>query len=140
MRGLPPARRWAAVFLVAAGAIVAQAFGRFTYGVLLPAIRNDLDHSNTVAGLLGTINVTAYLLGTLAVAASTTRFRLIAVFRFGFAFSLAGLILAAVATNIAVLSTGLFLMGIGGALIWIPSPAIAAAAGIFAVLRIALGA
>ena len=45
------ARGWLVVVLVAGGTIVAQAFGRFTYGVLLPAIRNDLGHSNTVAGL-----------------------------------------------------------------------------------------
>ena len=42
------------VVLVACGTAVAQAFGPFTYSVLLPAIRNDLDHSNTIAGLLGT--------------------------------------------------------------------------------------
>ncbi len=58
-----------AVALVAVGAAVAQAFGRFTYGVLLPAVRDDLGISNTVAGSIGTVNVGAYLLGTLAVAA-----------------------------------------------------------------------
>jgi len=113
--------------LVAAGAIVAQAFGRFTYGVLLPAIRNDLDHSNTIAGLLGTINVSAYLLGTIAVATIASRVRLLPVFRIGFVFSLSGLTLATFAPNVGVLAVALFAMGIGGAFIWIPSPAIAAA-------------
>ena len=119
---------WSAVVLVAFGAIVAQAFGRFTYSVLLPAIRNDLDHSNTVAGLLGTANVLAYLLGTIAVASLTSRFRLLSVFRAGFVFSLAGLAGASFAPNAVILGVALFVMGIGGALIWIPSPAIAAAA------------
>jgi MFS family permease len=104
---------WGAVALVAAGAIVAQAFGRFTYGVLLPAIRNDLDHSNTVAGLLGTVNVTAYLIGTIVVASLSTRFRLQPIFRSGFAFSLSGLALAVVSPNAAVLGVALFVMGIG---------------------------
>jgi MFS family permease len=122
------AKGWAAVALVAAGAIVAQAFGRFTYGVLLPAIRNDLGHSNTVAGLLGTINVTAYLLGTVVVASLSTRFRLLSIFRTGFVFSLSGLALAVVAPNAAVLGAALFVMGIGGAFIWIPSPGIASGA------------
>ncbi len=125
---LPPARGWIAVALVACGAVVAQAFGRFTYSVLLPAIRDDLDHSNTVAGFLGTANVAAYLLGTLVVASLTSRIKLLTVLRSGFAFSLSGLAIAMVSPNAVVLSVALFLMGIGGAFIWIPSPAIAAAA------------
>ncbi len=123
----PVARGWVAVGLVAAGAIVAQAFGRFTYGVLLPAIRNDLDHSNTIAGLLGTVNVGAYLLGTIAVATIASRVKLLHVFRIGFVFSLSGLALATSAPNAPVLGVALFVMGIGGAFIWIPSPALAAA-------------
>jgi len=122
------ANSWAAVVLVGLGAVVAQSFGRFTYSVLLPAIRNDLDHPNTVAGLLGTTNVLAYLVGTFVVASLTTRFPLLAVLRSGFAFSLAGIALAAVAPNVFVLGIALFSMGFGGALIWVPSPAIAAAA------------
>ncbi|MEJ6721914.1 MFS transporter [uncultured Ilumatobacter sp.] len=119
---------WAAVVLVGLGAVVAQAFGRFTYSVLLPAIRNDLGHSNTVAGLLGTTNVLAYLVGTFMVASLTTRFPLLTVLRSGFAFSLGGIALAAVAPNVFILGIALFSMGFGGALIWVPSPAIAAAA------------
>lgn len=119
---------WTAVVLVGLGAVVAQAFGRFTYSVLLPAIRNDLGHSNTVAGLLGTTNVLAYLVGTFMVASLTTRFPLLTVLRSGFAFSLGGIALAAVAPNVFILGIALFSMGFGGALIWVPSPAIAAAA------------
>ena len=119
---------WTAVVLVGLGAVVAQAFGRFTYSVLLPAIRNDLDHSNTVAGLLGTTNVLAYLVGTFVVGSLTTRHRLLTVLRSGFVFSLAGIAGAAVAPNAALLGLALFSMGFGGALIWVPSPAIAARA------------
>lgn len=122
------ASSWTAVVLVGLGAVVAQAFGRFTYSVLLPAIRNDLGHSNTVAGLLGTTNVLAYLVGTFMVASLTTRFPLLTVLRSGFAFSLGGIALAAVAPNVFILGIALFSMGFGGALIWVPSPAIAAAA------------
>lgn len=50
--------------------MVAQAFGRFTWGgVVLPDARDDLlDGSNTAAGLFGSLNVGAYLLGTIVVA------------------------------------------------------------------------
>jgi predicted MFS family arabinose efflux permease len=119
---------WVAVVLVALGAIVAQAFGRFTYSALLPAIRNDLGHSNTVAGFLGTVNVTAYLLGTFVVASLTSRLRLLTVFRSGFVFTLSGLAGAAFSPNAATLAVSLFAMGIGGAMIWIPSPALAVSA------------
>ncbi len=117
-----------AVALVAAGAAVAQAFGRFTFGVLLPAVRDDLGISNTVAGLLGTINVGAYLLGTIAVAAVTSRVRLLDVMRGGFLFSTAGLVLAAVAPGPWVLGLAMFSSGLGGALIWIPAPVIGSSA------------
>ncbi len=115
-----------AVALVAVGAAVAQAFGRFTYGVLLPAVRDDLAISNTVAGSLGTINVGAYLLGTVAVASATSRYRLLDVMRLGFVASTTGLVLAAVAPTAWVLGLALFLTGLGGASIWIPAPVIAA--------------
>lgn len=122
------ARGWGVVLLVALGAAVAQAFGRFTYSVLLPAVRDDLGVSNTVAGLLGTANVGAYLAGTLLIVRATATVRLMTIMRIGFALSLTGLALAGLAPNGFVLSLALVVMGLGGACIWIPSPAIAAAA------------
>lgn len=116
------------VLLVALGATVAQAFGRFTYSVLLPAVRDDLGVSNTVAGLLGTANVGAYLTGTLLIVRATARVRLLHLLRFGLGLSLSGLAIAGLAPNGIVLALGLVVMGLGGACIWIPSPAIAAAA------------
>lgn len=120
------ARGWGAVFLVAIGAAVAQAFGRFAYGVLLPAVRNDLGISNTIAGTLGTVNVGAYLIGSILVAILTSKHRLIDTLRLGFVFSGSGLALAAFSPNAWVLGIALFLTGLGGACIWIPAPAIAA--------------
>lgn len=122
------ARGWGVVVLVALGASVAQAFGRFTYGVLLPAVRDDLGVSNTIAGLFGTANVAAYLTGTLLIIRATARVRLISLMRFGLGLSITGLALAGVAPNGVVLAVALVVMGLGGACIWIPSPAIAAAA------------
>lgn len=118
----------AAVILVALTAAVAQSFGRFTFGVLLPAIRDDLSLSNTVAGSLATVNVAAYLIGTLIVASASSRFRLLVVMRAGMLLAVAGLSLAAVSTGPLVLAAGLLLMGLGGALTWIPAPVVAAAA------------
>lgn len=122
------ARGWVAVALVALAAAIAQSFGRFTYSVLLPAVRDDLGLSNTLAGLLGTVNVAAYLLGTLLVVRATARLRLMTLMRIGLLATLAGLVTSSLASSGPALAVGLLLMGLGGAAIWIPSPSIAASA------------
>jgi MFS family permease len=125
--GVRRERAWLVVSLVMASACVAQAFGRFTWGVVLPGARDDLlDGSNTVAGFFGTLNVTAYLLGTLAVSWAATRVTLVGLIRIGLIISTAALGLAAIAPNGPTLGIALFAMGIGGAVIWIPAPAISA--------------
>lgn len=121
-RGLP------AVFVMAAVAGVAQSFGRFAFGIVLPAITQDLDLTNTVAGFLGTLNVGAYLVGTLGVAWATGRFKLLPVMRVGFVVSIAGLVLSAAAPGVVVLGLAMFCSGFGGALVWIPAPVMATAA------------
>jgi predicted MFS family arabinose efflux permease len=121
-------RGWVAVALVALGATVAQAFGRFTYSVLLPAVRDDLGLSNSIAGFLGTVNVAAYLLGTLLVIRATARLRLVTLMRTGMVLAVVGLAVASIAPGGVVLAVALVVLGLGGACIWIPSPALAAAA------------
>jgi len=117
-----------AVFLMAATAGVAQSFGRFAFGVVLPAIRSDLGLSNTIAGSLATVNVGAYLVGTVVVAAVATRLRLLAIMRIGFGFAILGLVLAATAPNVWFVAASMLMSGFGGALIWIPIPVVAASA------------
>ena len=119
------ARTWIAVALAAASAGVAQGFGRFTLGVVLPAIRADLGLSNTIAGSLATANVGAYLVGTLAVAVAAPRIRMLTVMRIGLLIAVGGLALAAVSPNAPVLAVAMFLSGFGGAWVWIPTPVIA---------------
>jgi predicted MFS family arabinose efflux permease len=115
-----------AVAILAASAAVAQAFGRFAYGLLLPAIRDDLGISNTFAGLIGGANVGAYLFGTMLVAYATSRFRLLAVLRTGLLLGTLGLALAAYAHSPYWLMLAVFITGIGGACVWIPAPIVAA--------------
>ncbi len=129
----PETKRWhlsgmAVVVLVALSAAVAQSFGRFTFGVVLPAVRSDLGLSNTVAGSLATTNVGAYLIGTLAVASLSSRFQLLTVMRAGLMLSVTGLTLAAFSVGTPMLAAGLFVQGFGGALTWIPAPIVASAA------------
>lgn len=120
-------RAWLIIALVMASACVAQAFGRFTWGVVLPGARDDLlGGSNTLAGFFGTLNVTAYMLGTLAVSWASSRVTLVGLVRIGLTISTISLGVAAFAPSGPVLGMALFAMGLGGAVIWIPAPAISA--------------
>ena len=116
------------LILVMGAACVAQAFGRFTYGVVLPDVRDDLLGSNGAAGLVGTMNVAAYLAGTLGVAVASTRLRPVRLVQLGLCLSTAGLLLASRAGTGVALAGAVVVMGLGGAAIWIPSPRLAAAA------------
>ncbi len=116
----------AAVVLMALVAALAQSFGRFTYGVLLPAVRDDLGLSNTVAGSLATVNMAAYLVGSLIVATASSRFRLLSVMRVGMVVAVLGQALATISPGPVVLGIGLFTQGLGGALTWIPAPVVTA--------------
>ncbi|MFZ9041819.1 MAG: CynX/NimT family MFS transporter [Ilumatobacteraceae bacterium] len=118
---------WVVIAVVMASACVAQAFGRFTWGVVLPGARDDLlGGSNTIAGFFGTLNVTAYMLGTLAVSWLSSRLTLVGLVRTGLVISTTALGLASFAESGPTMGIALFAMGIGGAVIWIPAPAIAA--------------
>jgi len=119
-------RAWMVLALLALGVCVAQAFGRFAYGVLLPAIRDDLGISNTAAGAISAVNVGGYLLGTLGVAWAASRIKLLVVLRAGLALTAIGLLVAASANSPLLLGLALLCAGVGGAFVWIPAPIIAA--------------
>jgi MFS family permease len=114
------------VLVVAAA--VAQGFGRFGYALLLPAVNADLVHSYAGAGLLGTLNLTAYLAGTLLVSLTAERLAPATSVRLGLLLTTAGLSVLAVAPSVLVLVAGMVLAGFGGAMIWVPAPGIAGSA------------
>jgi MFS family permease len=114
------------VLVLAAG--VAQGFGRFGYALLLPAVNADLVHSYVVAGLLGTLNLTAYLAGALLISLTADRLAPATAVRRGLLLTTAGLTVLALAPSVPVLVVGMVLSGFGGAMIWVPAPGIAGAA------------
>lgn len=113
--------------LVMSASMVAQGFGRFTYPVLLDAINDDVLNSYARAGLLGTISLVAYLLGTAAVWVASTRVEPISLVKIGLMASAVGLGLLTIAPGFVVLAIALFIAGLGGAGVWVPAPGIAAA-------------
>lgn len=107
-------------------AAVAQGFGRFTFGVVLREVRDDmLGGSNAAAGFLTTANTFAYLVGALLVGSFSSWLTPLRSMRTGLVLSLSGIVGAVLAPNAAVLTLALVSMGLGGAAIWIPSPGIA---------------
>lgn len=118
--------RWALVAIVVAATMVAQAFGRFTYALVLPSVQTDLNISYTLAGTLGTLNLAAYLLASLGVAWLSTRHPPDRIIRVGIGISTLGLAGLWWAPGLGVIVAGMIVTGIGGAAIWIPAPAVTA--------------
>jgi predicted MFS family arabinose efflux permease len=86
---------------------------RVTYGAVLPRLARDLGLTYTSAGILSSVNLAAYLIGTLA-APSLIRVlgtREVAVW--GHAAVAAGAIASGLAQEAGLLAVGRFLMGIG---------------------------
>jgi len=110
----------------ALGAGIAQGFGRFSYPVLLPSLREDLLSSYGSAGLIGTLNVGAYLIGSIVVMVASMRLpghRLMAI---GLSLTTIGLVVLATAGSVVQLAIGMVIAGFGGAGVWVPAPGVAA--------------
>lgn len=105
--------------------VVSHTFGRATYPLLLPAIKDELTLSDTVAGVGGTVIYVAYMAGVVLVTFLAGRVEPMAILRAGVATSAVGLALLSVASSTPILFAGLSLASGGGAGIWITAPALA---------------
>lgn len=116
---------WATVVGLALGPAVALGFARFAYGLVLPAMRDDLDWSFAQAGAINTANAVGYLVGAIVAAGISRRRGPRAAFR-------DGLLVTGVAV-LACMSTGAlgaqmalrFLAGVSGAVVFIVGAALA---------------
>ena len=115
------------VGVVVLGCFVAQSFARFTFGLLLPAMKSDLRISYGLAGWLGTINLAGYLVSTLLTSAASLRVPPHRLVQFGIAMSTCGLGILATTRSTPLLLVGMALGGLGGAATWIPTPGVTAA-------------
>jgi predicted MFS family arabinose efflux permease len=100
--------------------------GRFAYSLVLPDMRDSLGWSYSAAGFMNTINAAGYLAGALIAAALAKRFGLSAVARWGTVAAVASLALCAVSGNFIVLSFARLLAGVGAAVGFVASGALAA--------------
>ena len=124
----PERRRWVCASAVVLGCVVGQSFARFTFGLLLPAVKADLHISYGLAGWLGTINLFGYLAGTIATSIASLRFAPHRILQVGIATATLGMVLLATAPGTPVLLVGMLIAGAGGAAAWVPAPIVASAA------------
>lgn len=110
--------------IVVAATMVAQAFGRFTYALVLPSVQADMGISYTLAGTLGMLNLAAYLLASLGVAWVSTRVPPDRIIRVGIGISALGLAGLWWAPGLGVIVVAMLVTGAAGAAIWIPAPAV----------------
>ena len=73
----------ALAMVLALGAAISLGVTRFSYGLLLPAMRADLGWSYTLAGAMNTVNALGYLLGALSMPRLLKRFDAMQILLFG---------------------------------------------------------
>lgn len=106
---------------------VGLGIGRFAYSLVLPDMRDSLDWSYSAAGFMNTINAAGYLAGALIASRLIRRFGLSACLRWGTLACLLSLALCAISGNFALLSFARLLAGVGAAVAFVASGALAAA-------------
>ncbi|MBU6457947.1 MAG: YbfB/YjiJ family MFS transporter [Bradyrhizobium sp.] len=105
---------------------VGLGIGRFAYSLVLPDMRDTLGWSYSAAGFMNTINAAGYLAGALIAAGIVKRFGLAAALRWGTLACVLSLALCALTGNFMVLSFARLLAGVGAAIGFVASGALAA--------------
>lgn len=96
-------------------AAVAVGFGRFAYGLILPAMQNDMALNYAQAGWLNTANSLGYLVGALATVMVVQRVGNRRLFVVGVLFATLALLLTGFTRDFTLLSIYRFLAGLGAA-------------------------
>ncbi|MFI6799913.1 YbfB/YjiJ family MFS transporter [Streptosporangium canum] len=115
---------WQAVRL-ALGTASALGLARFAYGLLVPAMREDLHWSLAEAGAMSTANGLGYLLGALVTAVVVRRLGTAAAFRWGMVLTAVALAATATSGDYLVLLTARAAAGVAGAVVFITGGVIA---------------
>lgn len=118
------------VILVAAalslGPCLANGLARFSYALLLPAMRSDLGWSYAQAGWLNTANALGYLLGALLTLALARHVSTGALYRWGMIVTACSLAAAGAGSSLPELSAARIISGIGSAPVFISGGVLAA--------------
>ncbi len=105
---------------------VGLGIGRFAYALVLPDMRDTLGWSYSAAGFMNTINAVGYLAGALIASKLIQRFGLSTAVRWGTLACVLSLALCAMSGHFMVLSFARLLAGLGAAVAFVASGALAA--------------
>ena len=129
IKDTPPdrSRLWLVVIGLSLGPAVSNGVARFAYGLLLPAMRDDLGWNYTQAGWINTANAIGYLVGAVLALALVSRLGPARLFIWGMALTTLALAASALSRDLWILSLWRALAGIGGAPVFIAGGAMASA-------------
>lgn len=119
----------ALAMVLALGAAVSLGVTRFSYGLLLPAMRADLGWSYTLAGAMNTVNALGYLLGALSMPRLLKRFDAVQILLFGAAAASLFMALTGFFTAAEPLLAQRLLAGIASAWVFVAGGLLAAQLG-----------
>ena len=125
-RSLPYAHPARLILILSLTPTVSLGIGRFAYSLVLPDMRDSLGWSYSAAGFMNTINAAGYLAGALIASRLVKRFGLPAAVRWGTVAAVVSLALCALSGNFVVLSFARLLAGVGAAVGFVGSGALAA--------------
>lgn len=102
--------------------IVSHSFGRSAYGLLVPAIEDDLGLTHSQAGVPSSGIFVMYVIAVLWVIFTSAWVEPVTIMRVALGLSVVGLLLAATANGLPQLTIGVSLVGGAGAGIWMTAP------------------
>ena len=117
---------WLIAIGLSLGPAVSNGFARFAYGLVLPAMRADLDWSYVETGWLNTANAIGYLIGALMSLAVISSFGARRLFIWGMALTALSLVLSGLTRDFWLLSMFRALAGVAGAPVFIAGGTLAA--------------
>ena len=122
-------RLFALALALSVGAAVSLGITRFAYGLLLPAMRQDLLWSYTLAGAMNTVNAAGYLLGALLTPWALRRWDPVLLLSRGALAATVFMALSGFFTDAAVLLVQRFLAGLASASVFVAGGLLAARLG-----------
>jgi len=118
---------WLIAIGLSLGPAVSNGFARFAYGLMLPAMRADLNWTYAEAGWLNTANAIGYLVGALLSLALISSIGARRLFIWGMALTALSLLLSGLTSDFWLLSAWRALAGVAGAPVFIAGGTLAAA-------------
>lgn len=122
-----PIRIWLIVAGLALGTAISNGFARFAYGLILPAMREDLVWTYTQAGWINTANAIGYLAGALLGLAMINRLGAARLFNIGMLVLAVALFCSGLTRDFWLLTFWRIVAGMGGAPVFIAAGALASA-------------